>query len=141
MAIKHDVGRPVLGVSVLVRDGGRVLLVKRVRSPLKGYWSLTGGHVEGGETLRQAATREVREETGLAVHDLRQIDVAEIISEGAAGGAPYHFVLVVFAGRAGPADPVAGDDAAEARWVRQDELNGLKMTDDTRRLVMRNGDA
>jgi 8-oxo-dGTP diphosphatase len=137
MAIKHDIGRPVLGVSVLVRDGGRVLLVKRARSPLKGYWSLPGGHVEGGETLRQAATREVREETGLAVHDLGQIDVAEIISDGAA----YHFVLVVFAGLAGPADPVAGDDAAEARWVRQDELNGLKMTDDTRRLVIRNGDA
>lgn len=140
MAIKQDIGRPVLGVSVLVRDGGRVLLVKRARPPVMGYWSLPGGHVESGETLKQAAAREVREETGIAVDELRQIDVAEVIGGDERGSTPHHFVLVVFAGRAVPGTPVAGDDAGEARWVEQSEFDGLKMTDDTRRLVMRTGD-
>jgi 8-oxo-dGTP diphosphatase len=140
MAIKRDIGRPVLGVSVLVRDGGRVLLVQRARPPLQGYWSLPGGHVESGEMLKQAAAREVREETGIAVDELRQIDVAEIIGGDERSGTLHHFVLVVFAGRAAPGTPVAGDDAAKARWVEQSELDGLKMTDDTRRLVVRTGD-
>ena len=145
MAIKQDVGkqdarRPALGVSVLVREGGRVLLVKRARSPLQGYWSLPGGHVEGGERLAEAAAREVREETGVVVADLRQIDVAEIIERDEAGGVAHHFVLVVFAGHRASGTPVAGDDAAEARWVGPEEFGGLTMTDDTRRLVMRTGD-
>ena len=133
---KQNATRPVLGVSVLVREGGRVLLVKRARPPLQGYWSLPGGHVEGGETLAEAAAREVREETGVVVDDLRRIDLAEIIGRDEAGGVAYHFVLVIFAGRHRSGAPIAGDDAAEARWVGLDELGGLMTTDDTKRLVM-----
>ncbi len=141
MAIKHDAARPVLGVSVLVQDGGRVLLVKRGRPPLQGLWSLPGGHVEGGEKLTQAAAREVREETGVEVGDLRQIDIAEIIGRDDAGGVAWHFVLVVFAGPPVSGTAVAGDDAAEVRWVGPEEFDGLQMTDDTRRLVMRKDDS
>ena len=129
------INRPVLGVSALIVDGGRVLLVKRGNAPLKGYWSLPGGHVEAGETLADAAAREVREETGIVAGDLRQIDLAEIIGRDGKSGIAHHIVLVVFAGRRTSGEPVAGDDAAEARWVGADEMAGLKMTEDTKRVI------
>ena len=130
-----ETSRPVLGVSALVRHRGRVLLVKRKRPPFEGYWSLPGGHVERGELLADAAAREVREETGVAVDRLRQIDLQEIVTQDGAGGTASHFVLVVFKGEYRAGAPKAGDDAAEARWVEPAELGGLKMTDQSRRVI------
>lgn len=124
--------RPVLGVSTLVVDGGRVLLVKRGKAPLLGFWSLPGGHLEMGETLAAAAAREVIEETGIAVRDLKQIETVEIID----GGAGSHIVLVVFRGE-GSGAPVAGDDAAEARWVALGDVAALHMVEETKRLIAR----
>jgi 8-oxo-dGTP diphosphatase len=125
------IGRPVLGVSALVVNDGRVLLVKRGKPPLLGYWSLPGGHVEGGETLAGAAAREVLEETGIAASNLKRIEVVEIIGDS---GAARHIVLVVFRGD-GSGTPVAGDDAAEARWVALGEIPALTMIEDTKQLI------
>ncbi|HVY20396.1 MAG TPA: NUDIX domain-containing protein [Bauldia sp.] len=127
--------RPVLGVSALVVDGTRVLLVKRGKAPLKGCWSLPGGHLETGETLAAAAAREVAEETGIAARGLRQIETVEIIPT-AASSADRHIVLVVFRGE-GTGTPVAGDDAAEARWVPRGEVAGLHMVEETKQLIAR----
>ncbi|MEJ0012281.1 MAG: NUDIX hydrolase [Bauldia sp.] len=126
-----SINRPVLGVSTLVVDRGRVLLVKRGKPPLLGYWSLPGGHVEGGETLAAAAAREVLEETGIAAGDLKQIEIVEIIGDG---GAAQHVVLVVFRGH-GSGTPVAGDDAAVARWVALGGVPALHMVEDTKQLI------
>lgn len=125
--------RPVLGVSALVVDDGRVLLVKRGKPPLLGYWSLPGGHLETGERLAAAAAREVLEETGIAAHDLQPIETVEIIGES---GAPQHIVLLVFRGH-GNGTPVAGDDAADARWVALAEVPALHMVEDTKQLIAR----
>jgi ADP-ribose pyrophosphatase YjhB (NUDIX family) len=140
MARNQPPTRPSLGVSALVWHEGRVLLVRRGRPPLQGLWSLPGGHVEFGERLAEAAAREVREETGLTIADLRQIDIAEIVgteNTGAIGNPPaaHHFVLVVFAAELRSGTLSAGDDAAEARFVAPPEFDELPMTDDTRRLV------
>jgi 8-oxo-dGTP diphosphatase len=129
------INRPRLGVSVLVRHDGRVLLVKRGREPFKGFWSLPGGHVEGGETLAEAAAREVREETGVEVDGLLQIDFAEIIQREAGGGIADHIVLVVFGGAYRSGAAAAGDDAADARWVEPSEFTGLQVTEDARRVI------
>lgn len=126
--------RPALGVSARVWHDGRVLLVRRGRAPLKGLWSLPGGHVEFGESLEQAVSREVREETGLDILVRSRIDVAEIIG-GAGTPAPHHYVLIVFAADLRGGTLAAGDDAAEARFVAPAEFDELPMTDDTRRLV------
>jgi 8-oxo-dGTP diphosphatase len=132
--------RPVLGVSTLVRLDGRVLLVKRARQPLRGYWSLPGGHVEGGETLAEAAAREVREETGVTIDGLRQIDLIEVVDRDTGGGIANHFVLVVFAARYHSGTATAGDDAAETRWVAPAEFAGLQMTEEARRVIASHAD-
>ena len=129
------INRPKVGVSVLVRHERRVLLIKRGSEPFAGMWSLPGGHVEAGETLAQAAAREAREETGVTVDEMSQIDIAEIILPGAGGGSVTHIVLVVFAGTYRSGTVTAADDALEARWVSATELAGLDLTEDTRRMI------
>jgi len=122
--------RPKLGVSTLVRDTGRVLLVRRGNAPFRDTWSLPGGHVEHGERLAEAAAREVREETGIAVTELRRIDIAEVIT------GEDHYVLIVFAAN-GQGEPRAASDAADARWFVPAEIDGLPMNADTRALIRR----
>ena len=122
--------RPKLGVSTLVRDTGRVLLVRRGNAPFRDTWSLPGGHVEHGERLAEAAAREVREETGIAVTELRRIDIAEVIT------GEDHYVLIVFAAN-GQSEPRAASDATDARWVMPGEIDGLPMNGDTRDLIRR----
>jgi ADP-ribose pyrophosphatase YjhB (NUDIX family) len=125
---------PRVGVSTLIRDrSGRVLLVRRGKPPFRDTWSLPGGHLEPGERLADAATREVYEETGLAVSGLRRIDVAEIIA------GEYHYVLIVF-GADGEGAPRAASDAADAGWFKAAEIDALPMNDDTRALIRRHLD-
>ena len=131
--------RPVVCVSALVQRNAEVLLVRRGRPPGAGRWALPGGQVERGERLEAAAIREIREETNLDIADLAQIDMAEIIVRDAAGAVESHVVLVVFSGRYVAGDVRAGDDAAEACWVDRDALDGLDLTEDTRRVIMTHG--
>jgi ADP-ribose pyrophosphatase YjhB (NUDIX family) len=109
--------RPVVGVGAVVLDRGRVLLVRRGNEPLKGEWSLPGGAVEVGETLREAIRREVREETGLDVEPRAVVEVVDRISADRDGRTRFHYVLIDFV-----CDPVGGtlccaSDATEAVWI------------------------
>jgi 8-oxo-dGTP diphosphatase len=126
---------PILGVSVLVRHRSQVLLVRRGRPPLQNMWALPGGKVGLGESLADAATREVMEETGIAVTALRQIHFAEIIDRGSDGAVRTHHVLVVFRGDAEVTPPKAAGDAADARWVDLAEAERLPLTPDTRLIL------
>jgi 8-oxo-dGTP diphosphatase len=129
--------RPLIGVSVVVRRGDRVLLVKRGREPLIGLWAFPGGLVELGERLVDAAKREVREEAGIEIEELEQVDLAEIVGRDPNDTVDSHYVLIVFAARHGSGEPVAGDDAAEARWVAPHEWAMMKLTADTGRILSR----
>jgi ADP-ribose pyrophosphatase YjhB (NUDIX family) len=121
--------RPLVGVGAVVVHQDRVLLVLRGRQPLKGYWSLPGGLVEIGETLRGAAEREVREETGLSVTASEVAEVFERIERDTAGRVIYHYVLVDFVARVtGPEQVRAASDADDARWVEWNTLNSLQLT-------------
>jgi ADP-ribose pyrophosphatase YjhB (NUDIX family) len=113
---------PLVGVGVAVVDDGRLLLVKRGRDPGRGLWAVPGGKVGPGEPLRDAARREVAEETGLDVVVEEVIWVGEVIEDG------YHIVLIDFSGVLVGGELVAGDDADEARWVALDDVPGYPVT-------------
>ena len=114
--------RPIVGVGAVIVDQGRVVLVKRGNPPLMGEWSLPGGVVELGETLRAAAEREAREETGLIVRATEVIEVLDRIIPGEKGTPQYHYVLIDFLCMVQGGTLKAGGDAAEARWVSKAEL-------------------
>jgi 8-oxo-dGTP diphosphatase len=122
---------PAVGAVVLAADG-RVLLVKRGRPPKVGAWTLPGGHVEPSESFEAAIVREVREETGLTVEPRLALGVVRVVGEGFRYDI-HEFLCDV----QGPADPVAGDDAADARWAEVSELAALGVSPEAARMVRR----
>jgi 8-oxo-dGTP diphosphatase len=121
--------RPFLAVSAAIVRDGRILLVQRARPPGRGLFSLPGGVVEAGETLKEAVTREVHEETGLTIEPVALAGYREAIVRDAAGKVERHFIILSFACRwtAGEARP--SEEVAEARWIVPHELAGLKTTE------------
>ena len=127
--------RPLVGVGAVIVEDGRALAVQRAREPLRGEWSVPGGLVEAGETLRQAAEREAREETGLLVEAGELLDVFDSIVRDAEGRIQYHFVLVDFLCRLRGGRLQAQSDVSEARWVTREELAGLGMREATAAVI------
>ena len=115
-------------VGAIVLDKGTILLVKRDREPAKGQWSLPGGRVETGETLREALLREVREETGVDVEVDGLIGVAERIVRDDEGDVAFHYVILDYVCSPRTTAVKAGDDASEARWVPVGELADMHLT-------------
>jgi ADP-ribose pyrophosphatase YjhB (NUDIX family) len=123
--------RPLVGVGAVIVQDNRVLLVRRGQAPLLGEWSLPGGALECGETLRNATIREAREETGLVVEIAELLGVYERVIRGEEGRVRYHYVLVDFLCRAVAGNLKAGSDAADVRWFESAELDGLNLSRDT----------
>ena len=119
---RHEPGeypdRPIVGVGAVVWRGDRVLLIRRGKPPRAGQWSLPGGAQQLGETLREAITREVREETGLELAELRLLTTVDLIEREPDGRVRYHYTLVDFTAEAPAGEPLAGDDAVGGRLVR-----------------------
>lgn len=130
---------PTVGV-VCLRDD-QVLLIKRGTPPRLGQWSLPGGRMELGETTIAAALRELKEETGVEAVILGLVDVIDGVfparpgPDGKSGEITRHYVLIDYAARWISGEPVAGDDAAEARFVSRDEAMALVEWDETRRMI------
>lgn len=128
---------PRVGVGAVVLRGEEVLLVRRGGQPSAGKWSLPGGLVELGETSIDAVCREVREECGL---DITVVDVAGVVDRvvrDAGGRVRYHYVLVDYLARSTSDVLCAGTDAADARWVRIDEVMTLDVTDGIMAMIER----
>lgn len=130
---------PTVGV-VCLRDD-QVLLIKRGTAPRLGQWSLPGGRMELGETTIAAGLRELKEETGVEAAILGLIDVIDGVFparpslDGKPGEITRHYVLIDYAARWISGEPVAGDDAAEARFVSREEAMALVEWDETRRMI------
>ncbi len=114
--------RPIVGVGAVIVRGDRAVLVRRGGEPLAGEWSIPGGVLELGETLRQGAEREAHEETGLVVRAGDVLEVVDSIVPGPEGRTRYHFVLVDFLCEYIEGELHAGGDAADVRWAALVEL-------------------
>jgi 8-oxo-dGTP diphosphatase len=128
---------PLVGVGAVIVADHRVLLVRRGQPPLLGEWSLPGGVLECGETLREAVIREAREETGLTVETGEMLGVYERIIRSQDGRVRYHYVLIDFLCRPASGELQAASDAADVRWFTPEELPGLKLPADTLDVIQR----
>jgi 8-oxo-dGTP diphosphatase len=128
---------PLVGVGAVIVQNHRVLLIRRGTAPLLGEWSLPGGVLECGETLREAVVREAREETGLVVEPGEMLGVYERVIRGDEGRVRYHFVLIDFLCRPLSGDLKAGSDAADVRWFTRDELPALNLAYDANDVVLK----
>jgi ADP-ribose pyrophosphatase YjhB (NUDIX family) len=128
---------PLVGVGAVIVQDYRVLLIRRGQPPLLGEWSLPGGVLECGETLRDGVVREACEETGLVVETGEMLGVYERVIRDAEGRVRYHYVLIDFLCRPLCGDLKAGSDAADVRWFTGDELPALNLAYDANDVVLK----
>ncbi len=127
--------RPFVGVGVVVWRDDRLLLVQRGKEPRAGSWSIPGGAQHLGETVYEAARREVLEETGIEVEVLDLVAVVDSINRDDDGGVRYHYTLVDLVAEWRSGEPVAGDDVSNCVWVTPDELDRFELWRETIRII------
>tara|TARA_Y100001934_G_C12115549_1_gene660613 strand:- start:189 stop:641 length:453 start_codon:yes stop_codon:yes gene_type:complete len=132
--------RPIVGVGTVVMDSDMVLMIKRGKPPRQGSWSLPGGAQELGETIREAARREVREETGLQIEIFGLIDVVDSVRSDADDKIEYHYTLIDLAGYSVGGTLMAGGDAQDCRWFTRTEINAMDIWSETKRIISLAGD-
>ena len=118
--------RPQLAVSAAIFRDNRVLLVRRARSPGKGFYSLPGGRVEFGESLHTALHREVDEETAITIDIVGLAGWREVLPS--AGGGGGHYMIMSFAARWKAREPMLNDEHDDFKWLKPEEMGELKMT-------------
>jgi 8-oxo-dGTP diphosphatase len=128
--------RPFVGVGAIIVEDGRVALIRRGRPPLDGEWSIPGGALELGETVREAAVREALEETGLTVEAQDLLGVFDRVMRDAEGRVLYHYVLIDFLCKRTAGRLHAAGDAIEAAWFIPEELAGLGLAEDTVKVIL-----
>lgn len=127
--------RPFLAVSAAIVRDGKVLVVRRARNPALSLYTLPGGVVETGETLLQAVTREVREETALTIEPVGLAGHREAIVRDSQGRVERHFVILCFAARWLAGEPVLNEELDDARWLDPAELSSLRTTEGLAEIV------
>lgn len=132
--------RPFIGVAAVIWKGPHVLLIQRGQPPREGEWSLPGGHQEYGETVRQAAVREVLEETGLKVTLGPLIDVVDAMLEGDATRPERHYTLIDFSAEWRSGEAIAASDARDLKWVALADLDEYGLWQETKRIILMSAD-
>lgn len=127
--------RPYLAVSAAIFREGKVLVVRRARKPALNLYTLPGGAVELGESLSEAAVREVREETSLAVEPIALAGHREVIVRDAQGRIERHFVILCFAARWVGGETILNEELDDARWIEPAQLSGYRTTDGLAEIV------
>ncbi|MEJ2180942.1 MAG: NUDIX hydrolase [Gammaproteobacteria bacterium] len=125
---------PILGVGAVVIHQQRVLLVKRGNAPYQGMWCIPGGRVQYGETLQQAAEREILEETSIIIKAKQPVYTFEII-ETENTEQPLHYVVIDLEADYVSGDIKPDDDALDARWFAKDEIAQDRVQELTRNFL------
>lgn len=129
--------RPIVGVGAIVWRNDKVLLIRRAKPPRLGAWSLPGGAQKAGETIYEAACREVHEETAIGIRVLGLVDVVDSIRHDEYGRVKYHYTLVDVYAEWQDGEPKADGDASEASWFSMDAIPPLGMWSETVRVIER----
>jgi 8-oxo-dGTP diphosphatase len=129
--------RPLVGVGGVIIHQGRALIVQRGAEPRRGEWTVPGGLLELGETLRAGTEREVLEETNLIVKAGPVLDVFDSIYPDADGRTEYHYVLIDFLCEliSDPADLKPASDISDARWITPEELEATELIGSTAEVI------
>ena len=127
--------RPWVGIGVVVHRGDEVLLIKRGKAPNKGKWSLPGGAQDVGETVFQAALREVMEETTIRVSAPKIIDVVDSITHDPQGKVIYHYTLIEVGCEYDSGTAIAKSDAEDVKWVMIKDLEHYALPDITLKVI------
>ena len=123
---------PRVAVGALVTKAGSVLLVKRGKAPATGKWAIPGGAVELGETLQQAAEREIYEETGIRIKARDPLYTFDLIERDRQGATRFHYVIIDLAAEYIGGKTRPGDDAVRAAWISFERLADLDLNATTR---------
>lgn len=127
--------RPIVGVGGVVISEGRTLLIRRGHPPLEGEWSIPGGTLEIGETLRDGVRRELSEETGCEVRVLDLVEVFERIFPDAGGRVQYHFVIMDYLCELVGGEVRAGGDVVDVAWSTESDLEKYSLTPTATRVI------
>lgn len=129
--------RPIVGVGAIIIKGEEVLLARRGKEPGYGEWSIPGGVVKLGETLKDAVIREVREEVNLAIRVEEVVEVLERIFRDPEGRVQYHYVLVDFLCEHLSGEGKPSSDALEVQWVPIAEIPRQRLPGKTKRVIQK----
>lgn len=128
---------PVVGVGAVVVRDGRALIVKRAHEPRQGEWSLPGGMLELGESLADAARREIKEETNLEIQLGPIIETFDRVHRDDQGRIRFHFVIVDFVAWANDGEATPGSDAEAVAWVAAHEIDDYKVNAHAKAVIMK----
>jgi len=126
---------PRVAVGAVVFKEDKVLLVLRGKPPAENRWSIPGGCVELGETLQEAAQREITEEAGIVIQAKNPIYTFDVIERDENGHIRFHYVIVDLAADYVSGELRAGDDAVDVSWVSLKDLNHRNVSEETRKLL------
>jgi 8-oxo-dGTP diphosphatase len=134
-SVREYPDRPWVGVGIVVWRGDEILLVRRAKPPRLGEWSIPGGAQSLGETVFEAAIREVREETGIAIRPTGIITVVDSIIRNAEQRPQFHYTLVEISAEWTAGEAVAADDVDDVRWATPAAAATLVKWDETLRII------
>jgi 8-oxo-dGTP diphosphatase len=136
MSVRREYpGSAIASVHAVIVRADELLLVRRAHPPSQGRWSVPGGMVELGETIGEAAQREVREECGVEIEPGRVVDVADNIVRDEDGRIRFHYVLIYMLARHVGGREAAASDATDVRWIKLTALDALDMHPSARRAI------
>jgi ADP-ribose pyrophosphatase len=126
---------PRAAVGAVVFKDNKVLLVRRGRPPARGQWAIPGGNIKLGETLQEAAEREILEETGIIIRAGDPIYTFDAVLRDDNGKIQFHYVIVDLMADYVSGSPRPGDDADQVQWLDARALATLPVSPPTLKLL------